>query len=1113
MLTRIIISTLVFCTFSTLVLQGQDCTVEKSEFNSKESDFSPSYFGEGLVFSSNRAKRILAADEDTLNTYYTDLFYVPLGDDKRKKADLFSRELTGWLNEGPCTFNKDETIIYYTGNIEPEKKKKKIHEYKLGIFKAELKDGKWGEISSFEFNRKEKHNLAHPALSHDDQLMVFTSNLPGGKGATDLYCSVWNGRSWEKPENLGPTVNTKANEMFPWLDEYKNLYFSSDRKDGLGGMDVYCSKYNKGQWGEPEALSRPINSEFDDFAYVHTLGGKKGHFSSNRLDAIDNVFDFTWTDPVFDNCDENRQSIYCYLIEEVELPGADTLPFVYQWDMGDGTIEEGLSVKHCFPGIGEYDIVLNAIDTTTQQMFLRISETKLNIQKFDQPFISSSSLMNPDVEYEFSSSESTVSSFDPDLYYWDFGDGELQFGPHVKHTFKEIGTYRILLGASSRPNKDGIRQNHCTYKTVVVTNEEFVPDNDIQRELEIKEYKKLEMKPAQIIEGVMADAVLVDAYRVVLMSSKKQIAIDDEMFSSIDEEIIVEYDDVTERYVYSTSLMENLSDTYELFNELEKSDFKEPKVFKIGVVDYQLSAEKFEKADSLSYTFNIDDELFVHLDGNSMMVDTLSEGFDGFISNFDLIEIDFGDGTVMNESFKEHKFILPGTYEVILKMVSKDDINHHEYERSVSIIIEDTPIPVLAEEIETNEENLNEEEQAGTDVLLANLENINPDELSIENDSLNDEDLEGLNRNIQVQVNELSAVSADNNTAGTGSLEEQYSENLHDGMNEKSAVDEDLAQSEEIILNADSAESIDVDLNETLADTDKHDSQNSESPSNELGENLSDELTLRESTEADLNAESIEAVESMAHEKNEIIDDVITSSEMMAEKSAELDKMAIDMHLVQFISSEERIPFNNPQFADIDDEILEVKNDSSQNYDYCIGPFDTQELAQLGATKLNNLGMTSRLMQMEENEIEKSIVKRGHFIPNGDAVSLNYEFTGLSDIQFEYNSSSIKEESFGNLDYIVAMLALESDFILRIQAHTCNIGGSDYNLDLSDARASSVLEYIADKGIDASRFRAKGFGDVQPKESNATEKGRIRNRRVEFTIVFAPEVTDLSMVK
>ena len=105
-------------------------------------------------------------------------------------------------------------------------------------------------------------------------------------------------------------------------------------------------------------------------------------------------------------------------------------------------------------------------------------------------------------------------------------------------------------------------------------------------------------------------------------------------------------------------------------------------------------------------------------------------------------------------------------------------------------------------------------------------------------------------------------------------------------------------------------------------------------------------------------------------------------------------------------------------------------------------------------------------------------------------------------IQFENNKSVILPQSFSLLDDITKVIK-DNEHIkkLSIEGHASSEGDAKRNLTLSDERAKAVMKYIVDKGVDAKRLTAKGFGITKPIADNATEEGREKNRRVEFVIV------------
>jgi OmpA-OmpF porin, OOP family len=111
------------------------------------------------------------------------------------------------------------------------------------------------------------------------------------------------------------------------------------------------------------------------------------------------------------------------------------------------------------------------------------------------------------------------------------------------------------------------------------------------------------------------------------------------------------------------------------------------------------------------------------------------------------------------------------------------------------------------------------------------------------------------------------------------------------------------------------------------------------------------------------------------------------------------------------------------------------------------------------------------------------------------------KFTGIiQGINFKFNSDVITKNSYPILDKAAQVLKDYPDVKLEIQGHTDNKGGADYNKDLSQRRANSVRAYFVGKGIDESRLTAVGYGLEMPIADNKTEKGRAKNRRVEFKL-------------
>ena len=263
--------------------------------NSTAFDFSPSFFGDTLVFCSSRHAG--PKDPKTGQSFF-DFYYSPIGPNGALRSPKpFSINLNSPAHEGQASFDLKLDKIYFTRNnllngVDPSAEggvvRMKIYEATLGLLD-------WERIEPLSFN-SESFNTMHPALSEDGNFMIFASDRPGGKGGFDLYVSrKLNGR-WSPPMNLGGRINTPGNEFFPFFHQSGTLFFSSDGyKKGYGNYDLYMVKGNgDGSWAEVVNLGPPFNTEADDFGLILDPEGNRGYFSSNREGGVgaDDIYSF-----------------------------------------------------------------------------------------------------------------------------------------------------------------------------------------------------------------------------------------------------------------------------------------------------------------------------------------------------------------------------------------------------------------------------------------------------------------------------------------------------------------------------------------------------------------------------------------------------------------------------------------------------------------------------------------------------------------------------------------------------------------------------------------------------------------------------------------------------
>lgn len=256
---------------------GDRFEIENLAINTKNSDFGAIKYGERLVYSSpTKEKKNYRWNAEN----YLDLYTIPVYNAKSGDSisDDFSKTINTRMHESNAVFTKNGKTMYFTRN-NPKRDNSQISH--LQIYKAEFKKGQWTNITPLPFNNP-NYSTEHPALSEDEEILYFSSDMPGTLGSFDIFSVEINGGKFGIPKNLGPVINTIYKEQFPYISEDGKLYFSSNGHVGFGSMDVFVSEYNNGKFEKPNNIGLPVNSPFDDFSFNIDFETKEGYFASNR---------------------------------------------------------------------------------------------------------------------------------------------------------------------------------------------------------------------------------------------------------------------------------------------------------------------------------------------------------------------------------------------------------------------------------------------------------------------------------------------------------------------------------------------------------------------------------------------------------------------------------------------------------------------------------------------------------------------------------------------------------------------------------------------------------------------------------------------------------------
>ena len=272
--------------------EGSDYTVKRENlFNSRRAEYSPMLTGENdnqLFFTSTRNQAQGDEYSGITGAKAADIF-MSQKDDKGKwgKPQAIDSELNSDFEEGACCFSPDGRTMYLTlCKTDPN------YPRYATIVASHRNEAVWGKPSEIVMSKDSLYSYAHPAVSPDGEWLYFVSDMPGGQGGYDLWrCRLLGNDAVGALENLGTTVNTPGDEMFPTFRPNGDMYFSSNGHPGLGGLDIFILK--KGTRTLEHPLS-PLNSQGDDFGMTFEGRLNKGFFCSNRGDnrGYDHIYSF-----------------------------------------------------------------------------------------------------------------------------------------------------------------------------------------------------------------------------------------------------------------------------------------------------------------------------------------------------------------------------------------------------------------------------------------------------------------------------------------------------------------------------------------------------------------------------------------------------------------------------------------------------------------------------------------------------------------------------------------------------------------------------------------------------------------------------------------------------
>ncbi len=250
--------------------------------NSRYAEYSPALTADEqtLIFTRKMPMAGYEMGDDLPRDYFFEDFYVShMVDGEWTKAQNKGAPLNTSGNEGAQTITADGRHMYFTACNRPD------GFGRCDIYYAKKTGQEWSVPQNAGRPLNSSSWDSQPSVTADGSTLYFVSSREGNIGAMD----IWKARKmkdgqWGDPENLGETINTRGNELSPFVHhDNESLYFASDGHPGMGGLDIFVSRRDPdtGAWAEPVNLGYPINTHGDEFAFIVGASGQQAWFASD----------------------------------------------------------------------------------------------------------------------------------------------------------------------------------------------------------------------------------------------------------------------------------------------------------------------------------------------------------------------------------------------------------------------------------------------------------------------------------------------------------------------------------------------------------------------------------------------------------------------------------------------------------------------------------------------------------------------------------------------------------------------------------------------------------------------------------------------------------------
>ena len=233
------------------------------QINSNMADYAPALTldNKTMIFTSKRS-----LSGSILSNNSNEDLYIAVQEDGMWQDAVQLRGVNSRYNEGSAALNAEGNQIIFARCGSPE------GFGNCDLYETHLQeDSTWSKAVNLGANLNSKAWDSHPALSVTGDSLFFASDRIGGFGLSDIYFSVKDEEgNWTRARNLGPVVNTRGNEVSPFIHpRYKILYFSSNgHLLNFGGFDIYKANAKSFLWDEPQNIGPLINTDGDEYYFT-----------------------------------------------------------------------------------------------------------------------------------------------------------------------------------------------------------------------------------------------------------------------------------------------------------------------------------------------------------------------------------------------------------------------------------------------------------------------------------------------------------------------------------------------------------------------------------------------------------------------------------------------------------------------------------------------------------------------------------------------------------------------------------------------------------------------------------------------------------------------------